>query len=155
MNISLLEETKCNKFIHATEVSPKINELVAEKKDLQTFAVKSLDDMLQGHNRCYPYEVTYAEARKDPVLILHSSGSTGTVFLHQGDFTRNTNTMNIGPPKPVISNHATWAVVDNDRNLRTIKGRRNQNYALFNFPGDGGRYFAAFPPFHVSFTVFE
>lgn len=47
-------------------------------------------------------------------------------------------------------NHGTFAVADNDRNLPTVKGRKNQNYALWNFPGSGGRYFSSFPPFHVS-----
>ena len=54
-----------------------------------------------------------------------------------------------GPPKPIETNHATWAVADNDRNLPTVQGRKNQSWALWNFADDGGRYFAAFPPFHV------
>ena len=58
--------------------------------------------------------------------------------------------MGLGPPKPVVMNHATWAVVDNDRNFATVEGRRNQNFALFDFPEHNGRYYAAFPPFHVS-----
>ena len=48
------------------------------------------------------------------------------------------------------NHHATWAVADNDRNLPQIEGRKTQSYALWNFDGEGGRYFAAFPPFHVS-----
>ena len=50
-------------------------------------------------------------------------------------------------------NHATWAVLDNDRNLPTVEGRRNQSCALWNFEGNGGRYYAAFPPFHVGFPI--
>ena len=46
--------------------------------------------------------------------------------------------------------HGTFAVVDNDRNLPTVDGRKNQTFALFNFAGSHGRYFSAFPPFHVS-----
>ena len=56
----------------------------------------------------------------------------------------------LGLPKPIVTNHATWAVTDNDRNLPAVKGRENANYALWNFPGSGGRYFAGFPPFDVS-----
>ncbi|MCJ1280743.1 hypothetical protein MMC26_000060 [Xylographa opegraphella] len=112
MNMSLLEQTKCTKFLYATEMSEKVHDLQA------------------GCSKHYSYEATFPEARWDPVLILHSSGSTGL-------------------PKPIISNHATWAVIDNDRNLPPVPGRINQNYALWNFSGDGGRYFAAFPPFHL------
>ena len=46
-------------------------------------------------------------------------------------------------------NHGTFAVADNDRNLLTVEGRKNQNYALWNFSGSGGRYCSTFPPFHV------
>lgn len=80
INISLLEQTKCIKFIYATEMSQKVNDLQTGKKDLQLLAVASLHDMLQGHSKYYSYEPTFAEARWNPVLILHSSGSTGTMF---------------------------------------------------------------------------
>lgn len=56
----------------------------------------------------------------------------------------------VGIPKPIVMNHATYAVLDNDRNLATIPGRRNQNFALWNFGGEGGFSFTSFPPFHVS-----
>ena len=61
---------------------------------------------------------------------------------------------NRGPRKPIETNHATWAVVNNDRNLPTVKGRKNWNHALVNFAGTGGRYFAAFPTFHVSSGIY-
>ena len=47
-------------------------------------------------------------------------------------------------------NRATSAAADNDRNLPAVEGKKDSNYALWNFPGSGGRYFATFPPFHVS-----
>ena len=63
---------------------------------------------------------------------------------------RGADLTNLGPPKPIHMNHAAIAVADNDRNLPTVKGRKSQSYALWNFEGSGGRYYAAFPPFHVS-----
>lgn len=45
--------------------------------------------------------------------------------------------------------HATFAVVDNDRNLPTVPGRRNLNFSLWNFGEDGGFSFSSFPPFHL------
>ena len=50
-------------------------------------------------------------------------------------------------------NHAALAVADNDRNLPMVPGRKNQSYALWNFDGSGGRFYAAFPPFHVSISL--
>lgn len=77
MNISLLEQTKCTKFLYSTEILPKIRDLQTQKENLQVFAVQSLDDMMQEHSKYYPYEVKFSDVRWDPVLILHSSGSTG------------------------------------------------------------------------------
>ena len=150
MNVSLLEQTECSKFLYATEVSLKVHDLQMQKKDLQIFAIQSLDDMIQEYTRYYPYDVNYTDVRWDPVLILHSSGSTGEPPLVCCGRSGATDKMNTGPPKPIQTNHATWAVVDNDRNLPTVEGRKNQSWALWNFEGSGGRYFAAFPPFHVS-----
>ena len=85
MNVSLLEQTKCSKFVYSTEVSQKIHVLQTEKKNLQIFGVQSLDDMLMEYNKHYPYEVKFSDVRWDPVLILHSSGSTGEVnFVQYG-----------------------------------------------------------------------
>ena len=83
MNISLLEQTKCSKFVYSNEVSQKVHDLQAEKKDLQIFAVQSLGEMVLDYNKHYPYEVKFSDVRWDPVLILHSSGSTGKVDLIQ------------------------------------------------------------------------
>ena len=77
MNISLLEQTTCTKFIYTTELSDRVHDLQTHKKDLQTFVVQSLSDMLQKYSNHYPYEVEFSDVRWDPVLILHSSGSTG------------------------------------------------------------------------------
>ncbi|KAI4254857.1 MAG: hypothetical protein L6R42_007015 [Xanthoria sp. 1 TBL-2021] len=46
-------------------------------------------------------------------------------------------------------NHATYAVIDNDRNLDKVPGRRNQNFSLWNFGDEGGFSFSSFPPFHL------
>ena len=77
MNISLLEQTKCSKFLYSNEVLQKVHALQTEKKSLQIFAVQSLGDMLLEYNKHYPYDVKFSDVRWDPVLILHSSGSTG------------------------------------------------------------------------------
>ena len=77
MNISLLEQTQCTKFLYGPELSDRVEELKGRKNDLQVFAVQSLSDLLQEYDKHYPYEVEFSRVRWDPVLILHSSGSTG------------------------------------------------------------------------------
>ena len=148
MNVSLFEQTECKKFFHPAELSPKIEALKATLNELESFVVESLEEMLQGEDKPFPFEATYDDACWDPVLVLHSSGSTGKiVLLLRNEWSSSTA---LGPPKPVVTNHATWAILDNDRNLPTVNGRKNQNFALFNFSRDGGLYYSSFPPFHVS-----
>lgn len=77
MNISLLEQTNCSIFLYGTEISQKIRGLQTQKKHIFFFAVPSLNDMIQENSIHYPYDVKFSEVRWDPVLILHSSGSTG------------------------------------------------------------------------------
>lgn len=80
MNISLLEQTNCTKFLYPSEMSRKVQDLQGENSGLQTFLVESLDEMLHGNAKYYPYECNYIDVRWDPVLVLLSSGSTGTKY---------------------------------------------------------------------------
>lgn len=129
-NRSLLERTRCSLLLHTTELLDKIAILQGEASELLTKTVQSLDEILANESQPYPYYKTFAEARSDPALILHSSGSTGN-------------------PKLIKMTHGTFSVTDNDRNMPIPPGRRAQNGAQFNFDG-GGRFFSCFPPYHVS-----
>lgn len=81
MNISLLEQTGCTKFLYSPEVAQKVRDLQTEKSDLQIFALPSLDRMLDGHSAPYPYEENFDDVRWNPILMLHSSGSTGRILV--------------------------------------------------------------------------
>lgn len=70
-------------ILYSNEVSQRVHALQTEKKGLQIFAVQSLGEMVQEHTKHYPYDVEYSEVQWDPVLILHSSGSTGKVNSNQ------------------------------------------------------------------------
>ncbi|KAL8734972.1 MAG: hypothetical protein Q9181_002995 [Wetmoreana brouardii] len=130
INISLLDQTECTTFLVSRELLPIAESLKKERESLALLPVPVLDDMLVDASEHYPFEKDYATARWDPMVVLHSSGSTGI-------------------PKPIVMNHATYAVIDNDRNLATVPGRRNQNFSLWNFGDAGGFYFSSFPPFHL------
>ena len=81
MNISLLEQTECIRFLYSMEVADRVHDLQKNKEDLQITAVRSLSDMLPEYHEHYPYDVAFSDVRLDPVLILHSSGSTGKSFM--------------------------------------------------------------------------
>ncbi len=77
-NISLLNETKCTKIFHSTDMTSKVQEWKREKSELELFLVEGLhallDSPLAEH---YPYDQKFTDAIKDPALICHTSGSTG------------------------------------------------------------------------------
>ena len=81
MNVSLLEQTRCTKFFYSAEMTQKVLDLQENKKDLQVFGVPSLNDMIGGYDRKYPYHEEFEKVQWNPILILHSSGSTGLQFL--------------------------------------------------------------------------
>lgn len=130
MNASLLQQTQCRHFLYASEVEAMVKPLLEHQADLQVYEIRALSDMIKPDTPRYAYDKEYDACKWDPVLILHSSGSTG-------------------PPKPIVMNHATFAVGDNDRNLPTIPGRLNQNCSLWDFPQQE-TFFSPFPAFHLA-----
>jgi len=54
-----------------------------ERKELQILQVPSLDNMLVDASEHYPYQKDFATARWDPIIVLHSSGSTGRPYRRE------------------------------------------------------------------------
>ncbi|KAI9818373.1 MAG: putative NRPS-like protein biosynthetic cluster [Pycnora praestabilis] len=129
-NLSLLDELDCTKFFCSAEFTSKITSLKDGKPGLEVFTIPSFDEMLEGLRKPYGYEKTYTEARMDPVVICHTSGSTGA-------------------PKPIVLVNGYLAAYDAHKKLPEIDGRRNLNYASFGWE-TRGRFHSAFPPFHVA-----
>lgn len=74
----------------------------------------------------YPYTKTYAEARLDPWVVLHTSGSTGM-------------------PKPITQTHATYSALD------AFTGLPSLGYSpCFPSLGSGRRIYLGFPLFHCA-----
>jgi thioester reductase-like protein len=117
-------------LLYAPEVESFVKPLLGENPDLNIHPIQPLEDLVKPDTPHYPYDKAYDSARWDPILILHSSGSTGA-------------------PRPIVMNHNTFAVGDNDRNLPTVPGRVNQNWSLWDFPKKE-TFFSPFPAFHLA-----
>jgi hypothetical protein len=76
-HLHVLRESKCNKFFHSVVMESKINDLKENHENLQSFVLMSLDELLSTPSKHYPYEKSWSEAWSDPILIAHTSGSTG------------------------------------------------------------------------------
>jgi hypothetical protein len=70
---------------------------------MMTMEVDSLDAMLQSSGPDFPYNRTFQEAKMDPVVVLHTSGSTGL-------------------PKPVVARVGMVAAGDAMHNLPSRQG---------------------------------
>ena len=73
----MLEGTKCKKLFYCSERESLANQLKSEKADLELFVVPSLGEIFAGHAPHYPYEKTFSQAQRDPILVFQTSGSTG------------------------------------------------------------------------------
>ncbi|KAK5019294.1 putative NRPS-like protein biosynthetic cluster [Cryomyces antarcticus] len=132
-NVSLMEQTQCTKFFYSKETAPNARKLREEMPNLESFEVPTLKEMLSGPSEHYFYSKDWTEAKDEPVIICHTSGSTGSY-------------------KPIVLDHMYFAIYDNQRKLPLIEGRQNLSYANFDFHG-GGKFYSAFPPFHVAGIV--
>ena len=81
MNLALLRETNCDKIFYSQEVAKTVQELAQERPSIVAVPMPSLEELLDSRPNHFPYEKDFDEAEDDPVLICHTSGSTGK-FAH-------------------------------------------------------------------------
>lgn len=124
-HVHLVKETGCG-----TMLVPAGFPLPVIGKILETTGIRRVDLPGATHWLCdeaaeaYPYHKTYEEARLEPWVVLHTSGSTGM-------------------PKPIIQPHATYSPVDAYTALPSLGLPRTFPW----FPA-GSRVYLGFPLFH-------
>ena len=124
-NIRLLQLSNCTKIFYASEVRPIVQQLQSNVSTLQAYPLERLDHWTETHTKSYPFTKNFEESKWDPILVLHSSGTTG-------------------PPKLIVMNHGYMSRTD----LRAPgpPGQTAGNLDLF----DHGNYFAPFPASHLA-----
>ncbi|KAL9087631.1 MAG: hypothetical protein Q9165_006555 [Trypethelium subeluteriae] len=94
-------------------------------KKMTTLTVSSIDDiMTEAEVSLYPYTKTFDQARYEPFVALHTSGSTGL-------------------PKPIVVSHGTIAQSDLFFEISKLGGKP---IAITRFIGE--RFFLGVPMFH-------
>ncbi|KAK2603575.1 hypothetical protein QQS21_004255 [Conoideocrella luteorostrata] len=75
-HVNVLEKAKCDIFLVSKDI--QIDHILSQRVMRRTDVVPELDYFLRDEPIApYPYTKTFAEAREDPCLVLHTTGSTG------------------------------------------------------------------------------
>ena len=131
VDLKLLKDLQCDVMLLTAENKPPIVEEILSKRAMRTMMVPTLEDTLMTEEGpVYPYNKTYAQAKYEPFVVLHTSGSTGL-------------------PKPVLLNHGTLAHHDLFLNARLLGGKA-LNLARFS----GKRVLLCLPQFHSAAVCF-
>lgn len=106
---------------------PVIKQIQAARK-MQVLEIPSAQYWLDSEEPAvsYPFTKSYAEAKFEPWIVLHTSGSTGV-------------------PKPIIQSHATYSALDAFTALPTL-GLQDTYPAMCK----GRRVYLGFPLFHCA-----
>lgn len=75
-NVLLLDKTECSKLCHSTELAT-LAESINAMRQMETAEIPSMDEMIQTETNPYSYEETFEKHSKNPVVVFHSSGTTG------------------------------------------------------------------------------
>ncbi|KAI1085939.1 hypothetical protein F5B19DRAFT_244352 [Rostrohypoxylon terebratum] len=103
--------TACSKMLYPVEVSPIIKPLMDLEPSFDYNIIPSFEDMVNSTPERYPYYKEFEEAMNDPLLVLHSSGSTGL-------------------PKPITMTNGSFAVLDYERTLPATPGRKRMDHSI-------------------------
>ncbi|KAF2237267.1 putative NRPS-like enzyme [Viridothelium virens] len=131
INISLMDQIQSTKLVHSEEVLATIHGICDKKSGLKCLQLETVDELLEHRADRFEWAPSFEQAKDDPILVLHSSGSTGY-------------------PKPIISTHRSFTVIDNDHKFPGVAGRINNDFSLWDFKVENARMYDAFPPFHLA-----
>ncbi|KAK2061525.1 thioester reductase domain-containing protein [Colletotrichum caudatum] len=131
--MNLLEKTACRIIYYASSFADVVRPLL-EERPMDAVAVASADDWLpdddddDGEVPHVPYDKTFEEARRDPVVVLHTSGSTGL-------------------PKPIVARAGMVAIGDA---FHTIGHFRGSEPSLNACLAGHRRLYLPMPLFHAA-----
>ena len=79
----IIELTKCGSYLYVVSLAPKIRGILAERPHIRDIMVPDLDDWLREDKASvYEYTKSFHQARDDPWIVFHTSGTTGIMFRY-------------------------------------------------------------------------
>ena len=153
-NLSLLEEMHCDKFFCTSEFVSQISKMKKHRPDLAVITVPLFEEIIASPVEHFPFEKTWETAQDEPILVCHTSGSTGTIPPSNSSSSSAVlflTSLFSGNPKPIPLTHAYYGLYEAQAKIPTYKGRMHMDYSMFDFHF-GGRFHSTFPPYHVSLS---
>ena len=127
--LSLLDKTDCHHFWHAESYSSIVQPWI-RARPMQVEVVPTAE-WLESSSQSFPYDRPFEEARWEPFVVLHTSGSTGI-------------------PKPIIVRHGSIAIADRLRHLPEYLGTE---YMWKAWASRATKMFMPMPLFHAAGLV--
>jgi len=122
-----MKATDCKVFLTPRPRPPMVDALLAAAGDeITSYEIPTVEELLQRQAPAFPYNKTLKDAQRDPLTVLHTSGSTGL-------------------PKPV-----TWVQGFAPSYAKQFRLDPPGGYESVDRSYMGNRAFVVFPPFHVS-----
>ncbi|KAF9770435.1 hypothetical protein IL306_012028 [Fusarium sp. DS 682] len=88
VQLSLFDATDC-RYLYCTESLQSVMKPCLDERSMEVVIIDTIDHLLNVTPTPFPYNRSLDQARWDPLVVLHTSGSTGVpkpVFLRQGIF---------------------------------------------------------------------
>ena len=131
--VSLLDATKCRVLFYSGPTEEQAVALSKLVENLNIIRLPSLEEMLNGNGKEYPYSKTWEEAKDDTIIVVHTSGSTGV-------------------PKPIFyTNKFIGRCIDNQELVPPVTGRTLASFSMLKHKRP---FFTGTPFFHLSGIVF-
>lgn len=125
---NLFKTTDCKVMFATESLQPVVDEIVAAHT-LRVIRAPSVEELLTTKYPHYAFDKTFDEARDEPLVVLHTSGTTSL-------------------PKPIVYTHDFAACVNRITQLDPPAGFESLDK---NFQAN--RQFVMLPPFHVRRTI--
>ncbi|TGO07514.1 hypothetical protein BTUL_0270g00140 [Botrytis tulipae] len=128
--LDLIKVTKCKTFITSGRPLPSVTAILAAAGSaLQTLELPIIETLLTTPSTHYPYGKTFDEVCDEPLLVMHTSGSTGF-------------------PKPISWTNGFCAAYATSLSLSPPTGFESVDKMY-----EGNRIFVMFPPFHAAYIA--
>ncbi|KAF7906158.1 hypothetical protein EAF00_000437 [Botryotinia globosa] len=122
----LFTDMSCKVLLTTSPQPPTVAPVVKLHGYLRVLTIPSIEELLNTTYEYFPYGKIFGEAKAEPLVALHTSGTTGL-------------------PKPVIYTHDYAAAY-----VRALQLEPPEGFESLDRKSEGGRVFSLTAPFHTS-----